>query len=106
VPFCLIALFPYIMVPLMGIPFLKYLLVPRSKDKHGFGQMMAVSIFYCTSIVRKLNGPRSIVIILYVSSRTIPSDRSTLGNSLRSYILCTPMTDSTVFVVDAISGQW
>ena len=42
-PFCFIALFPYVMVPLMGIPVLKRLLVPRSKDKHGFGQMMAVS---------------------------------------------------------------
>ena len=44
VPFCLIALFSYIMVPLMAIPFLKRLLIPRSEDKHGFGQLMAVSI--------------------------------------------------------------
>ena len=43
-PFCLIALFPYIMVPLMSIPFLKHFLVPHPKDKRGFGQMMAVSI--------------------------------------------------------------
>ena len=48
-PFCLIALFPYIMVPLMGIPFLKYFLVPRPKDKREFGQMMAVSILNSTT---------------------------------------------------------
>ena len=48
-PFSLIALFPYIMVPLMGIPFLKYFLVPRPNDNRGFGQMMAVRILNSTT---------------------------------------------------------
>jgi len=102
VPFCLIALFSYIMVPLMGIPFLKNLLVPRSEDKHGFGQMMAVSIFYGNRRVRKLNGARSIVTILCVFLRRIPSIQSTLGNCLRSHMLRSPLTNSAVFVDDEI----
>ena len=86
----------------MGIPFLKYLLIPRSEDKHGFGQMMAVSIFYGNRRVRRLNGARSIVTILCVFLRRIPSVLSTLGNCLRSRMLRNPLTNSAVFVDDEI----
>ena len=87
VPFCLIALFPYIMLPLMEIPFLKFLIIPRSEDEHGFGQIMAVSVFYSKCTVRRLNSAHSVAIISCVFRRSTPSLLSTLGDSLRSPVL-------------------
>ncbi|MCJ1398244.1 hypothetical protein MMC11_001441 [Xylographa trunciseda] len=86
-PFCLTALFPYLMVPFMRVPFLKYLIVPRSQDKRGFGQMMAAHRHLRPSVT---NADISAELLLLMAAA--PDTTSPLASALLTSILTCPHT--------------